>query len=274
MITASYAREADRVAGDEATREPTSIELTAVKGDWISTTGLAGGVPRFRCREHDGSLVVGASGYGEPRPGDWGEVRADGVFANAIQSTAAMAFTATFDGPQVSSQLHSYLALGVLTGHTFHRFTDGSGRRDYFTREFYVRAEGEQPATAGDFPAALRSGRNDPGRLLGTWRCLAPAAYKSILTLECDLVGGDFAVRAYGVGVDGPVDWGVAPAHLYADAAYPDYPPAFLATFDHGYMRVHLQARINRGVLVVCEFTEFTDGSGRSDYFIREGYRN
>jgi len=36
---------------------------------------------------------------------------------------------------------------------------------------------------------------------------------------------------------------------------------------------VHLQARINQGILVVCEFTEFTDGSSRSDYFIRECFR-
>jgi hypothetical protein len=91
--------------------------------------------------------------------------------------------------------------------------------------------------------------------------------------LECTRADGGLTVRAQGVGADGPVDWGTADAHLYADAHYLDNAPAFLATFDHGYMRVHLQARINRGVLVVGEYTEFTDASGRSNYFIRECYR-
>jgi hypothetical protein len=87
------------------------------------------------------------------------------------------------------------------------------------------------------------------------------------------MVNGAVTVRADGVGADGPVDWGTAEAQLYADGARPCDPPAFLATFEHDYMRVHLQARINRGVLVVCEFTQFTDGSARSNHFMRECYR-
>jgi hypothetical protein len=277
MTIAWHAREADRPTDDEASTERRPLDLAPLEGDWISTTGLAGGIARIRTRADDGSFFVSGIGHGEPRPGDWGAVRADAVFAGAPPSNVGTAFLATFESPLVTSKVESYQALGVLTGHTFHRFTDGSGRRDYFTREFYVMADGGKPATAGDFPAVLKSGRNDPGRLLGTWRGLAPDAYKSISTLECGLADGDdgdLAVRAYGVGADGPVDWGVTTAHLYADAAYPEYPPAFLVTFDHGYMRVHLQARINRGVLVVCEFTEFTDDSGRSNHFIRECYRN
>jgi hypothetical protein len=273
MTTMSYAREADRLTDDEAPGTPRPLELSGMTGDWISQTGLGGGVAWFRPRAcDDGSLAVSARGYGEPRPGEWGEVPAD-AFANALQSREGMAFLATFDGPGVSSTLESYQALGVQTGHTFHRFTEGSGLRDYFTREFYVLAAGREPEPCGEFPDALRSGQNDPSGLLGTWTCLAPDATKSVATLECSLVDGEFTVRAAGVGADGPVDWGTTSAGLYADAAFPYNPPAFLATFDHGYMRVHLQARINRGVLVVCEFTKFTDGSGRSDYFIRECYR-
>lgn len=273
MTTMSYAREADRLPGGETAGAVRPLDLSGVTGDWISVTGLGGGVAWIRPRARDdGSLAVSVRGQGEPRPGEWGEAPAD-TFANALRSRAAMAFMTTFDSPQVSSTLESYQAVGVLTGHAFHRFTDGSGWRDYFTREFYVPAAGRQPEPCGDFPDELRSGRNDPSGLLGTWTCLAPDATKSIATLECGLVDGEFSVRADGVGADGPVDWGTTSARLHADAAFPHNPPAFLATFDHGYMRVHLQARINRGVLVVCEFTKFTDGSGRSDYFIRECYR-
>jgi hypothetical protein len=264
------AREADRTAGSEISAA--ALDLAPVEGDWVSVTDLAGGISRLRARERDGSLIVSARGHGEPRPGEWGETEAV-VFANALESTAGYAFTATFDGEQVSSQLQTYQGLGVLVVHAFHRHTDDSGRRDYFTREFYVPPHGP-PADEGP---ALRSepvvGNDDPGDLLGTWQGLAPAATRSIGLLECTRADGRLIVRAQGVGAGGPVDWGTAHAHLYADAHYLDNPPAFLVTFDHGYMRVHLQARINRGVLVVGEYTEFTDASGRSNYFIRECYR-
>jgi hypothetical protein len=272
MTTMSYAREADRLTGEEVTGAARPLDLTDLTGDWISLTGLGGGVASYRARVcDDGSLAVSARGQGEPRPGAWGEAPAH-AYAKALRSRECMAFTATFEGPRTTSTLEGYLAVGVVTGHVFHRFTDGSGWRDYFSREFYVSADGRQPEPPGDFPDALRSGSNDPSELLGTWTCLAPAAAKSVAALECGLVDGEFTVRADGFGADGPVDWGTTSAALYADGAHPDYPPAFLATFDHGYMRVHLQGRINRGILVICEFTQFTDDSGRSDYFIRECY--
>jgi hypothetical protein len=281
MTIASHAREADRLAADEVPPERLPLDLAPVEGSWVSATALAGGISRLRARRHEGALLVEATGHSESRPGTWGEVTADGVYANSIRSTTGRAFVVTFDSGQVSSQMQAYEALGVLTGHAFHRFTDGhrfsDGRRDYFTREFYVPDKNETGSAgnpvASDFPAALRTGGNAPDELLGTWTGLASASTRGIHALHCTAAEGGLAVRAQGVARDGPVDWGTTDAQLYADAARPHDPPAFLVTFDHGYMRVHLQARINRGILVVCEFTEFTDGSSRSDYFIRECFR-
>jgi hypothetical protein len=279
MTIMTRAREADRIGDDDLSpvREP--LDLTPVLGEWVSTTGLTGGVARFRAREHDGSLLVDASGYGVPGDHDWGgvlgEVQACG-FANTLRpgpDHAFAAFVASFDGTEVRTRLESYLALGLATGHSFHRFAQGSGRRDYFTREFYIAAAGTRRPVEPirtDIHPLLRTGANEPGALLGTWTALAPAATKGIASLEVEADGGAVLVRASGVGADGPVDWGTTHAELYADAHYLDNAPAFLATFDHGYMRVHLQARINRGCLVVCVFTTFTDHSGRCDYFVRE----
>jgi hypothetical protein len=275
MTIATHAREADRIGDDEPSPDRGPLDLTPVAGDWVSTTGLAGGVSRFRVGEQDGSLSIGASGYGATRAGDWGDVPAQ-AFANTLRPGPGQAFTAfvaTFEGLRVRTQLESYLALGLATGHAFHRFAEGSGRRDYFTREFYVVATGDRrPAEPGgtDIHPLLRTGANEPGALLGTWAALAPTVTKGFSALEVAPDGEDVVVRAYGVGAAGPVDWGTTRAELYADAHYLDNAPAFLATFDHGYMRVHLQARVNRGCLVVCVFTTFTDDSGRSDYFVRE----
>jgi hypothetical protein len=272
MTIVTQAREADRIADGEVLPGRGPLDLSQVEGDWVSTTGLAGGVSGFRARGHDGSLLIGASGYGATRGGDWGEVPAQ-AFANTLRhGQTCTAFIATFDNAGVRTQLESYLALGLATGHAFHRFAEDSGRRDYFTREFYVSTGSRRPVEPGatDIHPLLRTGRNEPGALLGTWKALAPAVTKGIAALEVTPDGADALVRAYGVGADGPVDWGTIRAELYADAHYLDNAPAFLATFDHGYMRVHLQARINRGCLVVCVFTTFTDESGRSDYFVRE----
>jgi hypothetical protein len=275
MTIVTHAREADRIGDDEITVQPGALDLTPVAGDWVSTTGLAGGVSRFRAREHDGALLISANGYGADRAGDWGEVPAQ-AFANSLRTGPGQAFTAfiaNFEGEQVSTQLESYLALGLATGHAFHRFPPGSGRRDYFTREFYIAQTGSrrpvEPISADVHPL-LRTGANEPGALLGTWDALAPNVTKGLSALEVLTDGDDVLVQAYGVGADGPVDWGTTRADLYADAHYLDNAPAFLATFDHGYMKVHLQARINRGSLVVCIFTTFTDDSGRADYFVRE----
>jgi hypothetical protein len=275
MTTASHAREADRLADDEVLSQRPPLDLTLVEGNWISATTLASGISRVRARQHEGSLLVEANGRGEPRPGTWGEVTADGVFMNSLRSAVGQAFIATFDSGQMSIQLQAYESLGLLTGHAFHRFADD--RRDYFTREFYVPDKNGTgsggDSVASDFPAALRTGGNAPDELFGTWTVLPWATNRSIHALHCTAAGSGLAVQAQGIAHGGPVDWGTTDAQLYADATRPDDPPAFLATFDHGYMRVHLQARINRGILVVCEFTEFTDGSGRSDYFIRECFR-
>lgn len=276
MTTAmTRAREADRIADGENVTQPGPLDFTPVAGEWVSTTGLAGGVSAFHIGVLDGAMLLSANGYGADRAGDWGEVKAQ-TFANSLRSGPGQAFTAfiaPFEGEQVRTQLESYLALGLATGHAFHRFAEGSDRRDYFTREFYIAQNGSrrpvEPISADVHPL-LRTGPNEPGALLGRWDALAPTATKGFYSLEVGTDGDDVLVQAYGVGADGPVDWGTTRAELYADAHYLDNAPAFLATFDHGYMQVHLQARINRGCLVVCVFTTFTDGSGRADYFVRE----
>lgn len=248
----------------------------AVVSDWVSATRLPYGVSRVRTGRVGDALAVRAYGGGEPRPGDWGETEADGVFA--LKAGSGYAFTATFTGAETSSHLQTNLVHGVMAVHAFHRFTDGSARRDYFTREFYVpatdgRDRDPAPEPPGGFPAALRGGGNDPDGLLGTWTVLDPAN-ANIAALECARTGGDFTVRAFGAPADGLDDWGAARARLYADAAKPDGRPAFLATFALADRRLHLQARDYNGILVGAQYTEFTDGSGRRDYFTRDCFRS
>lgn len=134
----------------------------------------------------------------------------------------------------------------------------------------------------------------DPSPLLGRWRN-ADLTSRGLVEITCAWRDDQLFVRVAAADHDGSIDWGEVPAVLHADisatgggrAAVPpvidgrptahyadisatDAGPAFSASYDHGFLRVHLQARINLGVLVVAMFNDFIDHSGRMDYFHRE----
>ena len=69
MTIVSHAREADRITDDEAAVARRPLDFAPVEGEWVSTTGLGGGISRFGTRQHDGALLVGATGYGATRAG-------------------------------------------------------------------------------------------------------------------------------------------------------------------------------------------------------------
>lgn len=126
----------------------------------------------------------------------------------------------------------------------------------------------------------------DPTRLVRRWHNTDPDT-NGISEVTLDLRDGTLYLHAIAAG---PVDWGEVPATLYADLSVtggargtvepptPHYAdlsatdgaPAFLARYDHGFMRVYLQGRFNIGILPIVFFTEFLDDSGRADYLQRE----
>lgn len=254
----------------------TPQDLALAEGEWVSATGLAGGLKWLRAERSGEDLMVSAGGHGDAGPDRRGPARAH-VFATGVRSARGNAFIASFDRGHIETRLQAYPAVGVLVVHGFHRFRDSSRQADYFTREFFIPADGSG-AEPGKPAIPHRTGSRDPAPLTGTWRALAPAAAQ-IATLECSLARGRLRVRAYGAegagraGSNRPVGWGEAGTHLYADAHYPVNLPVFLAMFEHDGRRVHVEARANRGVLVVCEYAEFTDGSGCRDYFLRECFQ-
>ena len=66
------------------------------------------------------------------------------------------------------------------------------------------------------------------------------------------------------------VDWGEAPAELFADLPESTQATSFTSFYDLGFMSVWLLVYVNKGVLVVISLTRFQDGSGRSNYWGRE----
>jgi hypothetical protein len=122
----------------------------------------------------------------------------------------------------------------------------------------------EQPGPGPGAAAAV-----DPGPLLGIWHNTNSRA-RGILRLELARRQDAVTVRVRGVGSPEPIDWGEAAAEVFAHDVGDRAAMAFSAVYDLGFSRVHLQANVKQGVLVVASFNEFTDDSGRASYFTRE----
>ena len=126
--------------------------------------------------------------------------------------------------------------------------------------------EGERNAAvpaAG--PGASRSGWGsalDPAVLLGDWRNTNAKGGIPRIVVE-PLEGNRVRVTALDHTTEAPT---------FAFTFDSSEAGAFNAKFDRGHQRIHMQANVKLGVLVVVTLTEFTDRSGRSNYFDREFY--
>lgn len=133
----------------------------------------------------------------------------------------------------------------------------------------------------------------DPEPLLHRWQNADPT--HTIRSITFSRRDDQVSVEVVAVEPDGLVEWGEAPVTLFtdiscsgagranvdpvidgrptphhADISAIDSGPAFTATFERSPHRVHLQGRINVGLLVVEVFNEVVDGSDQNSHYHRE----
>lgn len=113
-------------------------DLSALLGTWFNTDQQTGGLVRMTLAGAPGEFTVQAFGAASPAPLDWGKVPAV-TYAAGVASPAGMAFSATYDFGFVETFLAAYTKSGILVLDTFNVFKDGSGRSNYFSREFFHR---------------------------------------------------------------------------------------------------------------------------------------
>lgn len=130
-------REHDRV--DSPPAGP--LDLEPFLGSWEKTNEKPGQwIRRVEiARSGDDNIAIRLRGGDAPSPDDWGSASADALFANAITSSTGAAFIARYDFGFMQSELQGNVNLGLLVLAGFNRFSDGSGRSDIFTREFFHR---------------------------------------------------------------------------------------------------------------------------------------
>ena len=123
------------------------------------------------------------------------------------------------------------------------------------------------PEAAGTAVAVKTS--LDASVLLGEWSNTNHSA-TGIARLILTQTENGFVVRVLGAGNPQPLDWGEAPAELFADLPELNQATSFTSFHDLEFMSVWLLVYVNKGVLVVVSLTRFQDESGRSNYWEKE----
>jgi hypothetical protein len=111
-----------------------ALDLSVIVGDWRNTNPAAG-IERIVCEQSDDGLTIHCSSGVR----DWGKVAAD-VFAFEFDSGQAGAFSAVYDFGFADVRVQANVKQGVLVVVTLNAFKDGSGRSNYFNREFFYRS--------------------------------------------------------------------------------------------------------------------------------------
>src|SRR5215467_7787062 len=126
-------------AGGTAVAVKRTLDASALLGEWSNTNNSATGIARLVLTETGDQIVVRVFGAGHPQPFDWGEAPAE-LFADLPGLIQATSFTSFHDLRFMSVWLLTYVVKGVLVVVSFTRFQDGSGRSNYFGKEFFYRS--------------------------------------------------------------------------------------------------------------------------------------
>lgn len=133
-----YAKLEDNV---ETTPRLIAPEIGAMLGAWVNTNPASRGIVRLRLSAADGRLTIRAVAAGDVPAEDWGDIPADAVYGDRLDTSTVIGFTARRDFGGMESHLHANVSLGLLIVAAFHLFTDGSGRASFYAREFYRRTD-------------------------------------------------------------------------------------------------------------------------------------
>jgi hypothetical protein len=127
---------AERVEAEAA--PVAAIDTAPFIGTWLSTNRDTQGIAKLIVGNDRDGVRVQAFGVGVSSLCEWGDAQGE-VFADSVTSTIGHAFRAVYDFGFKETILQAKVKKGVLVVANFNRFTDGSRRASYFSREFFYR---------------------------------------------------------------------------------------------------------------------------------------
>jgi len=129
------------------------------------------------------------------------------------------------------------------------------------------------PKTATDFRAPSHMAATGatpavvtPAALVGTWNNTDHAT-RDIVKIVIAAAGSNITVDVFGACVPSPCVWGTVPGFAYASNVSTTPAVAFTALYTFSFAKVIVTGHLNGKYLDLETFTEFTDGSGRSNLY-------
>jgi hypothetical protein len=262
-----------------ATASAAPSAASGLIGTWTSSA-RSGIVKLVISKSSGGGIKVDAfSTCGKAKPCESGKLSAV-VFGPSASATTGAVF-------ETNQALASYnqVLLGRLVSTTRGRrialdwydvYHAGPRHNSAMSRSFKRVGRATSTRKTGTATTAYPTGRQPhaPDALVGVWHNVDPSTRG---TVELDItraLDGSLLVHVFGACTPTPCDNGVTPAIAYGPSTTATTATRFLAPADYGFKRTVLAGLpiSSTGVLTVNTYSEFTDGSGRSNYFTAERF--
>lgn len=130
----------------EPGKQPAARPVTATSspshflGTWRNTNSEACSIASVAFAASDGGLTMRVQGADGSDPRDWGTTAVE-IYTEEGTASEPAKIKARYDLGPIDVLLHGWVKQGVLVFALFRRFTDGSGRSNYFDREFFYRMD-------------------------------------------------------------------------------------------------------------------------------------
>ncbi len=105
-----------------------------------------------------------------------------------------------------------------------------------------------------------------PAALVGIW-LNTDKATRDIVKIVIAQAGSGITVHAFGACSPTPCDWGAVAGFAYSASVSSSPAVALSAQYSFSFSKVILTGHLQGSILTVESFTEFTDGSGRNNYY-------
>ena len=119
-------------------RTEAAVDPSPLLGTWLSTNRATRGIVKLVLSEAGGDFNVRAYGACEPSPVEWGPV-VGATFAGGAGLASAVGFRAFYEFGFMQTTLAAYLNKRILVVDAYNTFKDGTGRRNYFSRDHFYQ---------------------------------------------------------------------------------------------------------------------------------------
>jgi len=249
----------------------------ALAGTWVNTNHATTNIADLVISTSAKAITVAAFGSCRPSLCEWGRI-AGTAFGPAGSAASGTAFAAQWNvGFSRRVLLAVYSApkdVPTLAVREFTTYTDDSDRSNYTVDQTFTKGQPVAVTTTGT------AGQNYPlghpvapvAALPGVW--INTAATGNVRAVVLTRSGALLQVHAYGYCSPDPCNWGTVTGVTFGSSISATTGGTFLARYGFSFADKLLDGTVNAAgtLLSVRTWTEFTDHSGRSNYYTTETF--